>query len=92
MSQLGRSLIQDGAPLSTNILVEADQATSVVQPSGLCVAGTIRRVPGSLSTGGAPFRLPEPNALLGTTTYYQAWFRTGAGTSGTSECIEVTLP
>lgn len=85
-------LFQDGAPASTNLLIAADQGTPTIQPSGLCVAGTIRRVPGSLSQGGQPFRLPDADALIGTTTYFQSWFRSGAGTSATSECIELTFP
>ena len=85
-------LIQEGAPMSTNILIESDQAAPTIQASGLCVAGTIHRLPGGLSQGGSAYRLPNASALIGATTYFQSWFRTGTGTSGTSECIQVTFP
>ena len=82
-------LMQFGQPQTTNLLVRGDQATSVVPATGICLQDSLRRIPGSLSMGGVPFRLPDAPALLGTTEYFQSWFRTGPGTSATSECIEV---
>lgn len=84
-------LFQAGAPNSTNLLVRADQATSVVPSTGICLQGSIRRIPGSISQGGQPFRLPDVPALIGSTEYFQSWFRTPGGNSATSECIEVVF-
>lgn len=85
---------QTGAPASTNLLARSDNATSTVNPiSGLCLTGSVVRVPGTLNQGGAPLRLPSVIALSGSVTYFQSWFRTaGVGTSGTSECIAVQFP
>lgn len=77
------------------LLLQSTAASTTVPASGLCVGGgsaSIRRLSGSASQGGAPYLLMYDPLFAGTTQYFQAWFRSPSGGTGTGECIGVLFP